>query len=308
MVRGDRAAMQDALVLTSPYVLVLLRDLSHDLPALGALKSAAEKASIQCIESTASFDLRILKASQIIIAGSIAGSALIELCAQLRQLQASVMVVVDATTCGAATQLELERLDVQITKFDAVLSLFETGNRFVYAYPKTEAGASVVVYLPKSKRVVLIERNNEPYKGMMAFPAGFLRPMMEDLPSCAARETFEECGIRIAPRNMRLVSVRSNPDRDPRGHVIDHGFLTVIESEERVVQTLCAGDDASDVRLVPIEEAMNMQLAADHNALLADVVALLTVSESHRFGWFEKVFAELKTSFKGILKGATSKA
>lgn len=302
--------MQDALVLTSPYTLVLLRDLSNESLPLGALRTAAENASVQCIEveSSAFECLQNVEASQIIIAGSIAGNALIELCARLRQRQIPVMVVVDATTCGAPTQLELERLDVQITKFDAVLSLLETGNRFVYAYPKTEAGASVVIYLPKSKRVVLIERNNEPYKGMMAFPAGFLRPMMEDLPSCAARETFEECGIRIAPQNMRLVSVRSNPDRDPRGHVIDHGFMTVIESEERVVQTLCAGDDASDVRLVPIEEAMKIELAADHNSLLADVVALLAVSENRRFGWFEKVFVELKNSFEGILKGATSKA
>lgn len=306
--------MQHALDLKSPYTLVLFRDSSNEPPKIGALKAAAEAVSVNCIELRSHDqcnDYSALtdfgSAMQIIVAGSLSGESLSDFCMHLRLHHLPVMVVIDATTCGAPIQLELEKIDVQMTKYDAVLSLFETGNRFVYAYPKTESGASVVIYLPKSRRVVLIERKHEPYKGMMAFPAGFLRPMMEDLPSCAARETFEECGIRIAPQNMRLVNVSSNPDRDSRGHVIDHGFMTVVESEERIEQALCAGDDASDVRLVPIEEALKMQLAADHNTLLADALALLAVSEKRRFGWIEKVFGELKNSFKGVAKGATSR-
>lgn len=304
--------MQDALGTLAPYTLVLFRDLSTEPPRLSELKAAAQAASIACIELRSDdSDMNVLQSlqhvSQIIVAGSVSGEALSDFCMNLRIHRWPVMVVIDATTCGAPTQLELEKIDVQITKCDAVLSLFETGNRFVYAYAKVESGASVVIYLPKSKRVVLIERKHEPYKGMLAFPAGFLRPMMEDLPSCAARETFEECGIRIAPKNMRLVNVSSNPDRDPRGHVIDHGYLTILESEERIVQSLCAGDDASDVRLVPVEEAMTIQLAADHNALLVDAVALLATSGNRKFGWIEKVFVELKNSFEGFLKGATSR-
>lgn len=327
MARGDRKTVQDALEVErqSSFTLVLFRGSPTicEPSSLGSLSEAAQACgSASCVEFASNASQLQMNANadvwaeticrfnspQVIIAGCVGGTRLVQLCKSLRQLKIPVMVVIDATTCGAPTALELEKLDVQITKIDAVLSLFASGNRFVYAYPKPEVGASVVVYLPKSRRVVLIERANEPCKGMMGLPAGFLRPMMEDIAGCAARETFEECGIRIAPQNLRLVSVRSNPDRDPRGHVIDHGFLAVIESEEIVLQALCAGDDASDARLVPIEDALKMELASDQGSLLSDAVLLLGINQSGRTRWFEKIVSGIKHSFAGILKGATSEA
>lgn len=132
----------------------------------------------------------------------------------------------------------------------------------------------MVVLLESSRRVLLVKRKFAPFKGCLAVPGGFLRPLLEDLPTCAARELAEETGIRLGAEQMQLVSVRSNPNRDRRGHVIDSGYLAVIlpAQEKAVLSALCAGDDAEEAAFIPIDLALKLPLAADHGSLLADAI------------------------------------
>lgn len=132
--------------------------------------------------------------------------------------------------------------------------------------------ASVVLFLEPSNRVVLIERKFEPFKGMLAIPGGFLEPFSETLDCCASREFMEETGLWLPPESLELAGVQSDPLRDPRGHVINNTYFAV--ANDAVESGFCAGDDALAVRLTPLEEAMNIHLAADHDAILAETVRI----------------------------------
>ena len=50
---------------------------------------------------------------------------------------------------------------------------------------------------------------------------GFLDPGAESLEQCAARELKEETRLEVPPDSMKLVTVQSDPKRDPRGQIID---------------------------------------------------------------------------------------
>src|SRR5271168_3498072 len=66
-------------------------------------------------------------------------------------------------------------------------------------------------------QVLLIERDEEPWRGMWALPGGFVREN-EDLPAAAMRELEEEAGIQGAW--LEQVETVGTPGRDTRGHVI----------------------------------------------------------------------------------------
>jgi 8-oxo-dGTP diphosphatase len=54
----------------------------------------------------------------------------------------------------------------------------------------------VLVLLFAKSRILLLKRGQDPYRGKWAPPGGFVEPN-ESLETAAARETFEEVGIRI---------------------------------------------------------------------------------------------------------------
>ncbi len=74
----------------------------------------------------------------------------------------------------------------------------------------------VVVELP-SGEIVLIKRKYEPFKGYWALPGGMLE-IGETVEQAAIREVREETGLDVSI--TRLVGVYSEPNRDPRNHVV----------------------------------------------------------------------------------------
>jgi len=64
---------------------------------------------------------------------------------------------------------------------------------------------------------LLITRGNDPHKGCLAYPGGFV-DYNEDPLNCCVRELEEECGIKGT--NPVMVSVEGAPGRDPRTHII----------------------------------------------------------------------------------------
>jgi 8-oxo-dGTP diphosphatase len=66
-------------------------------------------------------------------------------------------------------------------------------------------------------QVLLIERDEEPWRGLWALPGGFVHEN-EDLEAAAVRELEEESGIRGAW--LEQVETVGTPGRDTRGHVI----------------------------------------------------------------------------------------
>ncbi|WP_028609324.1 NUDIX domain-containing protein [Paenibacillus harenae] len=116
-------------------------------------------------------------------------------------------------------------------------------------------------------QVMLIRRKIWPYEGQWALPGGFTRES-ESVHDCAIRELKEETAVENV--NVDYFNVYSAPGRDPRGWMISHAFLALVN--ERLLEKRAADVDASDVRLFPVEEALKLELAFDHRQILADAL------------------------------------
>ncbi len=118
--------------------------------------------------------------------------------------------------------------------------------------------------IPYKGKIVLIRRKNEPYRGKLALPGGIVE-YGERVEDALVRELREETGLICKPE--KIVGVFSRPDRDPRGHFVSVCFLATPEGGK-----LKAGDDAGDVVLVDVEEALKLDLAFDHSEMLREAM------------------------------------
>jgi 8-oxo-dGTP diphosphatase len=113
-------------------------------------------------------------------------------------------------------------------------------------------------------KIALIRRKYPPFKGYYAIPGGFVN-YNETVEDAVRREIKEE--LSVDTKITRLVGVYSDPKRDPRGHVISVAYeLTIIGGK------LKAGDDAAKLKLIPIDQVYNLQLAFDHSKILQDLL------------------------------------
>ncbi len=121
-----------------------------------------------------------------------------------------------------------------------------------------------IALLSADQQVLLIKRRNWPCADMWALPGGMLN-QGETLEAAAIRELYEETSIEsIALTQYRTYS---DPDRDPRGHVISTVFVAEIASTESI--TVRAGDDAKEAQWFPLTKLP--ALAFDHAAILGDI-------------------------------------
>ncbi len=147
-----------------------------------------------------------------------------------------------------------------------VLELYEDRSRFIieqirhrYRNPLLTVDGIV----PVDDGVVLVRRGRPPFEGKWALPGGIVE-YGETVEEAVAREVEEETGLRTEP--LRLVGIRSRPDRDPRGHFVSAVFLMRV-----VGGRLRSGDDASDVAVVPVSPIP--ELAFDHSEILRDFLS-----------------------------------
>lgn len=115
--------------------------------------------------------------------------------------------------------------------------------------------------LMRDKKILLIKRKNEPFKGKWALPGGFVE-YGEKVEDAVIREFREEVGIEA--KIKKLLGVYSDPSRDPRGHTISIVFILDAKGTPK------AGDDAIDAKFFDIDKLP--PLAFDHDKIIEDAV------------------------------------
>jgi len=127
-----------------------------------------------------------------------------------------------------------------------------------YKNPKLTADGAVL----KKDKILLIKRRNKPFKGKWALPGGFVE-YGEKVEDTVVREVYEETGLKTSIK--KIVGVYSDPDRDPRGHVVTIVYLLDIKGGE-----LKSNDDATDAKFFNLNNLPD--LSFDHNLILKDIL------------------------------------
>ena len=143
--------------------------------------------------------------------------------------------------------------------------------KFQYDYWRPAVAADNVVFRFNGKimEVLLVERGNDPYKGMWALPGGFMEENDETLQETALRELKEETGI--VPRYTEELCTCSRINRDPRTRVITTVFYSFVRDVEGT-----AGDDAANLQWFNIYELP--ELAFDHAEVMQKAIERLRIA------------------------------
>ena len=124
----------------------------------------------------------------------------------------------------------------------------------------------IIVLNSEQKNILLIQRKNEPFKGMWALPGGFVDEN-EDLETAAHRELLEETSIKVT--KLSQVGAFGKPGRDPRQHTVSIAFVG-ISAEDVIIK---AADDAKDARW--FDKNNLPDLAFDHLEIIMESYKLL---------------------------------
>lgn len=122
-------------------------------------------------------------------------------------------------------------------------------------YERPSVTADVVILTvdeDNELNVLLIKRGGHPYKDHWAIPGGFLEAGKESIDEAAARELYEETGVKVSDGiDLRQLITVGTPDRDPRTHVVSVVYTALVPKR---LLTIKAGDDAKEAKLFKIRK------------------------------------------------------
>lgn len=149
-------------------------------------------------------------------------------------------------------------------------------------FPRPSVTVDLVIFtiIDKDLRVLLVQRNEHPFKGRWALPGGFVRvkdtgkDQGEDLDAAAVRELEEETGLASGEAGrIFLDQVRTfgRPGRDPRMRVISVAYYALVRPT--LVPLIRAGGDAAHAKWFSLSELPKDALAFDHLEILHAALA-----------------------------------
>ena len=135
---------------------------------------------------------------------------------------------------------------------------------YTYDYPRPALTVDCVIFgldADADLKVLLIQRDLDPFAGRWALPGGFV-DMDEDLDAAARRELREETGL--ADVFLEQLYTFGVPGRDPRGRVVSVAYYALVNLMDRPVT---AATDARAAAWFALDDAP--PLAFDHADILA---------------------------------------
>lgn len=139
------------------------------------------------------------------------------------------------------------------------------------AHLLVELAVDIVVLTVREHRLqtLVIERDNEPFRGSSSLPGGFLRSG-ESPDQAAVRELSEETGLGptvLSGDCLEQLRTYGEPERDPRGRVVTVAYMALMPD----LPMPLAGSDAARADWRPVQDVQG-SLAFDHDQILADAV------------------------------------
>lgn len=135
---------------------------------------------------------------------------------------------------------------------------------FKYEYERPGLTVDCVIFGldldDENLKVMLIERDVEPFEGQWAIPGGFVRSD-ETLVEAATRELAEETGITDV--FLEQLYTFGDPGRDPRGWVVSVAYYALVAPEKHHIH---ATTDARSAKWFQIDALP--RLAFDHSKIL----------------------------------------
>ena len=110
--------------------------------------------------------------------------------------------------------------------------------------------------------ILLVTRGKPPFEGKLAFPGGFVN-YGEDPKKGCVRELKEE--TELDGKDIELLTVRGDPDRDPRRHVVTIVYIVNPKG----------GDDAKDAKFYDLKSIIEKEkdnMSFDHYSIIEELV------------------------------------
>lgn len=153
-------------------------------------------------------------------------------------------------------------------------------------------------------KLLLIEREKEPFKNKWALPGGFVF-MQETTEECAKRILLEKTGIRHM--FIEQLYTFSDIDRDPRERIVSVAYFALVNKHQ---YELVAGRDT--VQAEWFELSKLPKLAFDHSRILKMAIQRLKGKVSYQPIGFELLdekftLTQLQTLYESILESSIDK-
>lgn len=126
---------------------------------------------------------------------------------------------------------------------------------------RTFVTVDIVIETPEG--IPLIRRGSSPYRGFWAIPGGIVEDD-ETVESAAVREAEEETGL--STKDLSILGVYSDPQRDPRGRSISIAFVARGAGQPK------PGSDAAAIEVFKPPE-FPAKMAFDHSKILRDYLS-----------------------------------